>query len=58
MSKNKRPPQKRGTGKSQKTPSEPLPDRRAMDKMMADLGRLLEEQELDRLMISMPMCSS
>ncbi|MFZ0544016.1 MAG: hypothetical protein WAM60_01165 [Candidatus Promineifilaceae bacterium] len=49
MSKKKRPPKKRGTGKPQKTPSEPLPDRRAMDKMMADLGRLLEEQEFDSI---------
>jgi tetratricopeptide (TPR) repeat protein len=49
MSKKKHPPKKRGTGKSQKTPSEPLPDRRAMDKMMADLGRLLEEQEFDSI---------
>lgn len=40
---------KRRTGKTKSTPSESLPDRRAMDKMMADLSRLLEEQEFDSI---------
>ena len=43
----KRTPKKRRPGKSKKTQSNPIPDRRSMDKMMADIGRLLESQEFE-----------
>lgn len=43
----KRTPKKRRPGKSKKTQPNPIPDRRSMDKMMADIGRLLESQEFE-----------
>lgn len=43
----KRLKKKRRPEKPQKTQSNPIPDRRVMDKMMADIGRLLESQEFE-----------
>lgn len=43
----KRTHKKRRLGKSKKTQPNPIPDRRSMDKMMADIGRLLESQEFE-----------
>jgi len=43
----KRTQKKRRPGKSKKTQPNPIPDRRSMDKMMADIGRLLESQEFE-----------
>ncbi|MGB4873636.1 MAG: hypothetical protein WBP47_26555 [Candidatus Promineifilaceae bacterium] len=40
---------KRRTGKSPQNQSNPVPDRRSMDKMMVDIGRLLESQEFDSI---------
>jgi tetratricopeptide (TPR) repeat protein len=45
----KRPQKKRHTNKTKRTQIDPIPDRRAMDKMMADIGRLLESQEFDSI---------
>ena len=44
----KRFPRKK-PGKNKKIQSGSLPDRRAMDKMMADVTRLIQEQELDSI---------
>lgn len=43
----KRTHKKRRLRKSKKTQPNPMPDRRSMDKMMADIGRLLESQEFE-----------
>lgn len=45
----KRPHRKDRTGKSKKKKSTPMSDRQAMDKMMSDIGRLLESQEFDSI---------
>ncbi len=44
----KRSPRKK-PGKNKNIHSEPMPDRRAMDKMMADVTRLIQEQEFDSI---------
>jgi tetratricopeptide (TPR) repeat protein len=49
MRKKRSPRKKTGTKKSKNIHSEPMPDRRAMDKMMADVTRLLQEQEFDSI---------
>jgi hypothetical protein len=45
----KLPYRNRRTGKSKEKQSKPIPDRRSMDKMMADIGRLLESQKFDSI---------
>jgi tetratricopeptide (TPR) repeat protein len=45
----KRPQIKRRTRTTKRTHTDPIPDRRAMDKTMADIVRLLESQEFDSL---------
>lgn len=49
MSKKRRSNKKRRPGKAKKTQANPMTDRRSMDKMMADVGRLLESQEFDSI---------
>ncbi len=45
----KRPQTRRRTRNIKRTQTDPIPDRRAMDKTMADIVRLLESQEFDSL---------
>jgi tetratricopeptide (TPR) repeat protein len=49
MMSKKRFSQKGDSKKSNKKKSDPSFDRRSMDKMMADIGRLLEQQEFDSI---------
>ena len=49
MSKKRRSNKKRHPGKPKKTQANPMSDRRSMDKMMADVSRLLESQEFDSI---------
>lgn len=45
----KRLPRKKSGKKKKAMPSDSFPDRRAMDKMMADVTRLLQDQEFDSI---------